>query len=53
MVRRSLVIALLAASATFSHAQPSLPSSFQAKTIRSPEGADMFVRFGGKGASLC
>lgn len=49
MVRRSLVIALLAASATFSHAQPSLPSSFQAKTIRSPEGADMFVRFGGKG----
>lgn len=29
--------------------QPSLPSSFQAKTIHSPEGADIFVRWGGKG----
>ena len=28
---------------------PSLPSSFQAKTIQSPEGADIFVRWGGQG----
>jgi pimeloyl-ACP methyl ester carboxylesterase len=39
----------LAVGANFSHAQPSLPSSFQAKTIHSPEGADIFVRWGGKG----
>jgi pimeloyl-ACP methyl ester carboxylesterase/uncharacterized protein (DUF302 family) len=30
-------------------AQPALPSSFVAKTIHSPEGADIFVRFGGNG----
>ena len=24
---------------------PSLPSSFQAKTVHSPEGADIFVRW--------
>ena len=40
---------LLAIGATSSQAQPSLPSSFHAKTIRSPEGADIFVRWGGKG----
>jgi len=28
---------------------PSLPSSFQAKTIHSPEAADIFVRWGGNG----
>jgi pimeloyl-ACP methyl ester carboxylesterase len=28
---------------------PSLPSSFQAKTVHSPEGADIFVRWGGRG----
>src|SRR6266403_1324118 len=49
MIRRFLVFALLAIVATVSHAQPSLPSSFQAKTIRSPEAADIFVRWGGKG----
>jgi len=49
MIRRFLVIALLAIGATVSHAQQSLPSSFQAKTIRSPEAADIFVRWGGKG----
>src|SRR5580692_3261820 len=31
------------------HGQPSLPSSFQAKTIHSPAGADIFVRWGGTG----
>jgi pimeloyl-ACP methyl ester carboxylesterase len=49
MLGRFLVIALFALGATFSHAQPSLPSSFHAKTIHSPEGADIFVRWGGKG----
>src|SRR5213592_1215752 len=49
MIRRFLAITLLAIGATFSHAQPSLPSSFQAKTIHSPEAADIFVRWGGKG----
>ena len=49
MIRRFLVFALLAIGATVSHAQPSLPSSFQARTIHSPEAADIFVRWGGKG----
>jgi pimeloyl-ACP methyl ester carboxylesterase len=49
MIRRFLVIALLAIGATVSHAQPSLPSSFQAKTLHSPEAADIFLRWGGKG----
>ena len=30
-------------------AQPSLPSTFKARTIASPEGADIFVRSGGAG----
>ncbi|PYX43694.1 MAG: alpha/beta hydrolase [Acidobacteria bacterium] len=50
MIRHFLVIALFAISPAFSHAQPSLPSSFQAKTIHSPAGADIFVRWGGKGS---
>ena len=49
MIHRFLAIALLAIGATVSHAQPSLPSSFQARTIHSPEAADIFVRWGGKG----
>jgi pimeloyl-ACP methyl ester carboxylesterase len=49
MIRRFLTLALLAIGTAISHAQPSLPSSFQAKTIRSSEGADIFVRWGGKG----
>jgi pimeloyl-ACP methyl ester carboxylesterase/quercetin dioxygenase-like cupin family protein len=49
MVRHFLAIAILALAATFSYAQPSLPSTFQARTIHSPEGADIFVRWGGKG----
>ena len=49
MIRRSLVITPIAIGATSSQAQPSLPSSFQGKTIRSSEGADIFVRWGGKG----
>jgi len=49
MIRRLLTVTLLVISATLIHAQPSLPSSFQAKTIHSPEAADIFVRWGGKG----
>ncbi len=49
MFRFSLAIALLVIGTTFSPAQPSLPASFQARTIHSPEGADIFVRWGGKG----
>src|ERR1700733_2705996 len=49
MIRGLLAIALLVMGAMFSHAQPSLPSGFQAKTIRSPAGADIFVRWGGTG----
>lgn len=49
MIRRFLVIALLAIGATVSQAQPALPSSFHANTIHSPEAADIFVRWGGKG----
>src|SRR5437899_5898169 len=49
MIRRLLAISLFAVAATCGHAQPSLPSSFQAKTIHSPEAADIFVRWGGKG----
>src|SRR2546425_2350266 len=50
MSRHCLTLAVLAFATTFSHAQPSLPSSFQAKTVHSPEGADIFVRWGGTGA---
>jgi pimeloyl-ACP methyl ester carboxylesterase len=32
-----------------SFSQPSLPASFQARTIHSPAGAEIFVRFGGSG----
>src|SRR5437660_7159241 len=49
MIRRFLAIALIAIGAMFIHAQPSLPSRFRAKTIHSPEAADTFVRWGGKG----
>jgi pimeloyl-ACP methyl ester carboxylesterase/quercetin dioxygenase-like cupin family protein len=50
MSRRSLALAILAFATTFSQAQPSLPSNFHAKTVHSPEGADIFVRWGGTGA---
>jgi len=49
MIRRSLALTLFTMAAVLTHAQPSLPSSFQAKTIHSPEGADIFVRWGGIG----
>src|SRR6202021_2314111 len=49
MFRRFIPLTLFLLAAVLSHAQPSLPSSFQAKTIHSPEGADIFVRWGGTG----
>jgi pimeloyl-ACP methyl ester carboxylesterase/uncharacterized RmlC-like cupin family protein len=49
MIRRFLTLALFFSAAVLSKAQLSLPSSFQAKTIHSPEGADIFVRWGGSG----
>src|SRR6202051_4090157 len=49
MLRRSLVLTLFAATTVSGQTPPNLPSSFQAKTIHSPEGADIFVRWGGTG----
>jgi pimeloyl-ACP methyl ester carboxylesterase len=56
MRRRSknISIALVAVllGMNFAHvvlAQPSLPSTFNAQTVRSPAGADIFVRSGGNG----
>lgn len=49
MVRCIVAIVLFASAAGPTRAQPSLPSSFQAKTIHSPAGADIFVRWGNQG----
>lgn len=49
MIRRFLAVAFFAVATVSSQTPPSLPSSFQAKTIHSPEGADIFVRWGGSG----
>ncbi len=49
MIRRFLALAFFFSAPVLTQAQPSLPSSFQAKTIHSPVGADIFVRWGGNG----
>src|SRR3979409_2344174 len=49
MILRFLVGAVLTLATVSGESKPSLPSSFQAKTIHSPEGADIFVRSGGSG----
>src|SRR6266853_186978 len=49
MVRLFLAVMMFAISAALSYSQPSLPSNYQSKTISSPEGADIFVRWSGKG----
>ena len=49
MFRVTLVAVLIAAAAPLAHAQPSLPSSFHATTVHSPEGAEIYVRSGGNG----
>ena len=37
MTRHCIALAVLSLLTTFGYAQPSLPSSFQAKTVHSPE----------------
>src|SRR6266481_1436115 len=49
MIRRFLAIALFAVATVSSQTPPSLPSSFQAKTVHSPVVAYIFVRWGGSG----
>ena len=49
MIRRFIPLALVLLAAVLSKAQPMLPSSFHARTIHSPEGAEIFVRWGGSG----
>src|SRR6266550_3211424 len=49
MIRRFLAIALFAVATVSSQTPPSLPSSFQAKTVHSSDGAGIFVRWGGSG----
>ena len=52
MFRRVLILALSAASAVSCLAQPSLPSSFQSKTVHVSDGVDIFVRYGGTGPAV-
>ena len=51
MIRRNLVMTTLGTVvfACAAHAQPSLPSTFKAQTVASPESATIFVRSGGSG----
>src|ERR1700704_2481760 len=49
MIRGFIAVTLFVVPTVSSQTPPSLPSSFQAKTIHSPEGADIFVRWGGSG----
>jgi pimeloyl-ACP methyl ester carboxylesterase len=52
MIRRTFIAAALGIALTASAAiaaEPSLPPTFRAQTIASPEGADIFVRYGGSG----
>ncbi len=49
IIPRFLTTIIFALATVASQAQPFLPSSFQAKTIHSPDGADIFLRWGGSG----
>jgi len=51
LLRHTLVVAgaLIFAAVILAQTHPSLPSSFHATTINSPEGAEIFVRSGGSG----
>jgi pimeloyl-ACP methyl ester carboxylesterase len=51
LIRNIFVLAAMSIATTMAlgQAHPSLPSSFHAATIHSPEGADIFVRSGGRG----
>ncbi len=47
--RQALAVSVFVAGTIASFSQPSLPASFQARTIHSPADAEIFVRFGGSG----
>src|SRR6266568_16960 len=49
MILRFLAVVLLAVTTVSSQTPPSLPSSFQQRTIHSTAGTDIFVRWGGSG----
>jgi pimeloyl-ACP methyl ester carboxylesterase len=51
-MRRVFAAILLAAAAVSGVAQPSLPASFQRELIHSPAGADIYVRWGGRGPAV-
>jgi pimeloyl-ACP methyl ester carboxylesterase/quercetin dioxygenase-like cupin family protein len=52
MFRGILGAALAIGAALCGFAQPSLPPSFQSKTIHAGDGVDIFVRFGGTGPAV-
>jgi alpha-beta hydrolase superfamily lysophospholipase len=54
MFRQMLVVGvtLFCAATAVCQDHPSLPSSFRATTIHSPEGAEIFVRSGGSGPAV-
>src|SRR5437879_9348632 len=47
MILRFLAVALFAVTTVSSQTPPSLPAIVKQRTIHSPEGADIFVRWGG------
>src|SRR3984957_5937889 len=49
MFRRFIAVTLFTVAIVSAQSPPSLPSTFQPKTIHSPAGADIFVRYGGHG----
>jgi pimeloyl-ACP methyl ester carboxylesterase len=49
LIRKFLIAWVVVVGTLGCYSQPSLPASFQSKTIHSPEGADIFVRWGGTG----
>ena len=50
MIRPVVTLAILTVLTTLCYAEhPALPSGFQSKTVHSPEGADIYVRWAGSG----
>jgi pimeloyl-ACP methyl ester carboxylesterase len=49
MVRQRRSVLVVVFSVALGFAQHSLPATFQPKTIQSPAGVDIFVRWGAKG----
>jgi pimeloyl-ACP methyl ester carboxylesterase/uncharacterized RmlC-like cupin family protein len=51
MIRHGAALAIAILLTTFCYAaHPALPNSFQSKTVHSPAGADIYVRWGGTGS---